>query len=633
VSDDKTFVAAPTVTIRKTPPRTRIPLNSQKWFGLQSAAMSASEPAAVSPGSLIRRASPPQSSTLALWTLVGLAVVSPWPFGSVEPWAVSTLTVVGLGVSIVVVTAQAWAGGLVLPRWPIWPLAALLGLAALQLLPLPPLLHHALAPGSYHVWHPEPAAAARVLGEGWRPISIAPDATRAWLAFVGALVLLGLLAIPAASVTRTAVRAATVVAASGVAVAVYGVLARVLFGPLLYGSIAVPTIAPFGPFVSKNHFAGYVEMGAIVALGLALGLARAAGGSGALDWTRSSRAWRPLLGFFGLAVIALAILVSLSRGGVVALSAGLLLFFGLRFLVAPGKWIRASVLPFVLALALVVGLLMVLPSETHERIGTLTSLGQEQSAPFRLRVWRDGLRAFGASPLVGFGAGAFADALAPFKSSSGELRIEHAENDYVELLVELGILGAAAVAAAVTLSTRSALAGYRRQRHSLSRRLGPASLAALGALLVHGLFDFNLRIPSNAVLFASIATLAAGLAEPPTETRARPVSIAVAAAAGAILVGVMTAGPSLVVPLYAGAQRVQNASAGPARQLRAARVEMALRGAVAQRPADPEPWLILAWLRSVEGMDVDAAQLAQHALALDPRRQELAEQAALLGAH
>lgn len=594
--------------------------------------MSASEPAVVGPGSPIRRASsPPWSSTLALWTLVGLAVLSPWPFGSVEPWAVTTLTVVGLGTSIVVLLAQAAAGGLVLPRWPLWPLAALLGLAAFQLLPLPPLLHHVLAPGSYRVWHPDIPAAARVLGDGLRPISIAPAATRAWLAFAGALVLLAVLAIPAASITRTAVRAASVVAASGVAVAVYGVLARVLFGPLLYGSIAVPTIAPFGPFVSKNHFAGYVEMAAIVALGLALGLARAAGGSGALDWTRSSRAWRPLLGFFGLAVIALAILVSLSRGGVVALSAGLLLFFGLRFLIAPGKWIRSSALPLGLALVLVLGLLTVLPSETHERIGTLTSLGQEQSAPFRLRVWRAGLRAFAASPLLGFGAGAFADALAPFKSASGELRIEHAENDYVELLVEMGVVGAAAAAAAAAMSTRSALAGYRRQRDFLSRRLGPASLAALGALLAHGLFDFNLRIPSNAVLFACIATLAAGLAEPPIETCRRAPSLAVAAA-GAALMAAMTVGPSLAVPLYAAAQRVRNASAGPARQLRVARAETALHGAVEQRPADPEPWLILAWLRSVEGSDADAAQLAQHALELDPQRPELAEQAGRLGA-
>src|SRR5207244_285882 len=162
--------------------------------------------------------------------------------------------------------------------------------------------------------------------------------------------LLAVLAIPAASEVHTAVRASATLVAGGAAVAAYGVVAKVLYGPLLFGHIAVPTIAPFGPFVSKNHFAGYVEMAALLALGLAV------------------------------------------------------------------LW----------------------PGETHERIGTLANLGSEESAPFRLRVWRDAVRAFAPSPLLGWGAGAFADAFARVKSAFGILRVEHAENEYVEVLVEMG---------------------------------------------------------------------------------------------------------------------------------------------------------------------------------------------------
>ena len=140
-----------------------------------------------------------KASALALWTLVGLAVVSPWPFGGVEPWAVRALTALSLLACVMVIALQARSGGMLLPIWPLWPLAALAALGLLQLLPLPALLHRALAPGSYRIWHPALLAAADILGTGPRPVSIDPGATVAWIAFASGLVLLAALAIPAAS--------------------------------------------------------------------------------------------------------------------------------------------------------------------------------------------------------------------------------------------------------------------------------------------------------------------------------------------------------------------------------------------------------------------------------------------------
>ncbi len=52
-----------------------------------------------------------------------------------------------------------------------------------------------------------------------------------------------------------------------------GLVARLALGDKLYGLLAIPTIAAFGPSVRKNHFAGLVEMAACLAVGLAVGLA------------------------------------------------------------------------------------------------------------------------------------------------------------------------------------------------------------------------------------------------------------------------------------------------------------------------------------------------------------------------
>ena len=142
---------------------------------------------------------------------------------------------------------------------------------------------------------------------------------------------LALAAVPALRVRRLLLRATVAIVAGGVAVALYALVAKLAFGNKLYGIWSVPTVAPFGPFVNKNHFAGYVELAALLAVGLASGLAsEARRGPDALSWIESRRA-RWVVAAWGAAVILiLAVAVSLSRGGVVSLAAGLVTFAGLR---------------------------------------------------------------------------------------------------------------------------------------------------------------------------------------------------------------------------------------------------------------------------------------------------------------
>ena len=219
-------------------------------------------------------AAPPPSARLALWILVALAVLAPWPFGSAPPWAVRAVTLIALATAIAVSLAQARQGALFLPRVPLWPVAILVALGFIQLVPLPGALHAILTPGSAQVWHPDEPAAAALLTASARPISLYPGATSAWVGVTGGLIALALLAGPALGRRRTMMAVTWTIVAAGTVVAVYGVVARTVFGPLLFGSIAVPTVSPFGPFVNKNHFAGYVEMPALLALGLGRGLWR-----------------------------------------------------------------------------------------------------------------------------------------------------------------------------------------------------------------------------------------------------------------------------------------------------------------------------------------------------------------------
>ena len=117
------------------------------------------------------------SSILALGVLVAVTVVSPWLFGAVQPWAILAITTSGLLAAALAVGLAALKGGAERPALPLWPLLGFIALGLAQLVPLPPAVHALLAPGSHAVWHPVPAAAAAVLGDGAHPVSLDPGST------------------------------------------------------------------------------------------------------------------------------------------------------------------------------------------------------------------------------------------------------------------------------------------------------------------------------------------------------------------------------------------------------------------------------------------------------------------------
>jgi O-antigen ligase len=565
-------------------------------------------------------ATPFRPSTLALATLLALAVASPWAFGAVEPIAVRVVSTLALAASAAVFLLAAFRGEAALPALPLAPPLGLTGVVAAQLVPLPPVVHRILASASYAVWHPADPAAAAVLGAGWRPISLDPDATLRALAWLAGLLILAALAAPECAARRWPWRATLVVGANGLAMAAYAVWARTRFGALLYGRYEVPTTAPFGPFVSKNHFAGYVTMAALLTLGVVIALtdrrdARARG------WSTGARAGPVVFAVVAAAGMALSVLVSGSRGGAVALVAGLLAFGGLTF--GSARSGRRLVAPAVVGAVVAVLVLVVLPSEARQRLRTATG------ASFRLAVWQDSLRLAAGSPLVGVGLASFHDAFPRVKRLDGVERIEHAENEYVELLAETGALGLGlAAAAAVFLLGRGA--ANARAAAPIPRGLATGALSGLAALAVHNALDFNLRIPSNAALAALLAAVGASAAG------LRPRSLSPRAAlAGASLALVLLAAVNALPPPPSDSARrrvheAALAAAPDALALRLERAEAGLRRALAARPAHAEAWLQLAAVRAVGGDAASASALARHAVSLDPQRPDLRAQAEAL---
>jgi O-antigen ligase len=212
-----------------------------------------------------------------------------------------------------------------------------------------------------------------------------------------------------------------------------------------------------------------------------------------------------------LALMLVGVLFSLSRGGFVALVGGFTFCLLVR-LSCRGWSLRWGAGLLCLGLALGLGGWLGL-GQVEARLGTLWHGKALQES--RMPVWSDALRPVTDFPLWGAGYGTY-QFVEPLYRTTALLAneiIDHVHNEYLEVLVEGGLVGLVLALLAIGLILRQ---GYRAARGHTSRR---ARALALGALLafvtvvIHSVGDFGLHIPAIALLTAVICAQLSALGE------------------------------------------------------------------------------------------------------------------------
>jgi O-antigen ligase len=255
------------------------------------------------------------------------------------------------------------------------------------------------------------------------------------------------------------------------------------FREMRYGGI------PFGPFANRNHFAGFAELVLPMSLvPLLLGRVR-----------------RDRLVIVGiLAVIPLsALLLSASRGGIISLGAELaflLLVVLLRR--AGGRHLYVGGLVLVIAFATVSWLGV---NQILLRFSSLQTLEVTHSkrASMRHGTWN----IFLDHPVLGTGLGTLQQVYPPYETLYDGKIVNHAHNDYLEVLAETGIVGGLCCAWFLGALFIGALRFLQNEGNSLANTLRLCGWTACCGLLVHSLVDFNLHIPSNLLLFLLMSLL------------------------------------------------------------------------------------------------------------------------------
>jgi len=236
--------------------------------------------------------------------------------------------------------------------------------------------------------------------------------------------------------------------------------------------------------VNHNHYAGLMEMLIPLAVGV-----------GFLE--RGSK--RVLLLFAG-SVMALTVVFSRSRGGMIALTAELVFAWVVISRTQRGRRKATLVAAATIMAALVIWLgsdkMLERFSEPHDQ--------------YRLQIYRDSLNMAMHKPIAGYGLGTFSTVYPAHRSFYTNLFVNHAHNDYLEMLVDTGIIGLGLFVWILFAVFRS---GWKKISDVNDTEGGVLTLAALTGvtgIVVHGLMDFNLHIPANAALFFALSWIATG---------------------------------------------------------------------------------------------------------------------------
>lgn len=452
----------------------------------------------------------PQIVPLAL--LATTIIVAPLGYGSVLPGGMLRIELLAFATLLATATTLP----LRLPRRAMVPLAALAGLillGATQIIPAAGLVD-AISPASARIY----AETNQILAlHGERPV-----ATRISLA-------------PSETITSILLTAAYAAAFVSAAALLTTAARRRAFAHLLVVNAFVHVVIAAtkteesdrasGVFVNPNHLAAYLEMALALAFGLlwiAIITARSRGRRGGDRGESLEQKLLPIVRQVILwAAIGGGIALTLSRGGILAAAATTIALLSLA-VYKQYKRTRQRRAVVGVTLAIVFGLLVIGTATRDAPIRRfLMNDPRDLGSDSRVLIWQHSLEAWKQFPVAGSGLGAFREAFRRVQPRELNALVDYAHNDPLQLLVSGGVVGTMLGAIAFIAAFSRMIRRWMRPAEKQDAALCLAVFGALLTISLHGITDFNLSVPANAVTLAIITGLGYAAADAQREERAR----------------------------------------------------------------------------------------------------------------
>jgi O-antigen ligase len=305
-----------------------------------------------------------------------------------------------------------------------------------------------------------------------------------------------------------------------VLVAVIGLAQRATFNgkllwfwePMFYATNA------FGPFVNRNHFAGWMLLALMIGIGYLFGtLTQVASNVSTwrdrLLWIGSPQGTSVMLTAVAIIVMGCSLVWTMSRSGIVAAGVAASLLFMAAVYRSKRRALRVALAGYLLVT--VVGVVAWRGTDT-----LFAWYGNTKTLEWRFVLWQDTMPALKDFWITGSGLNTYSTLMVGYPRTDTDFQPREAHNDYLQLAVEGGLLVCIPVLLLILAIARRTLQRLMAPQDEMTWWIRMGAAAGICGIAVQELTEFSLQIPGVALLFATCVALA--LHEPaPVASRRR----------------------------------------------------------------------------------------------------------------
>ena len=483
-------------------------------------------------------------------------IFSPLAFGAVEPWSLGLMET-GAAAGLFLYLLHAVKNEEPVFRTPgIFFIVLFLGYILIQVIPLPFYVVKLISPHAFDIQQNAGLAAGK---DFWMTLSVHPRATLAEFfrySACAAFYVLTVQLLVQKKIFRKAVFTITVFAAL---LAFSSILQYYLANEYaLWFRKAPDTAYVMGPFINRNHYAGFMEMMLPISLALFLFFRPKTNNVSfirrVLEIFTQEKANIYILIGTGVILIATSIFVSLSRGGMISAALSMIVFI---FFLARRRITRkeTSIVSLVLVV-LVLSVSWIGGEHVVERFSELKKRRIEGNyALRRLDYWQDSIKIVQDFSVAGAGFGTLKDMYPSYQSIPETHYVTHAHNDYIELAAEGGAIAFILVAGFVATILRLSYQAFQTRRDAWAIHIYIGAVTGIAAILFHSFSDFNLHIGANGLWFFFLLGIAVSAAHTRMQTKEKTTMLPEVSSGGVRKAAVLFSGVFLVVTAVSGAGR------------------------------------------------------------------------------
>ncbi|MBU2622300.1 MAG: O-antigen ligase family protein [Proteobacteria bacterium] len=270
-----------------------------------------------------------------------------------------------------------------------------------------------------------------------------------------------------------------------------------------------------GTYINRNHFAGLMGMGVLLAAAFSAAYSKQKKRRGEIktDWKKSFRTRlselfskdriyaKKILVITSGIVMGLGLILSASRGGIISASIAMF-FMGLMFLFKKEHRRKG----FLLLAMFIVTFIYAYNIGIDYSLKRFEHISGDYETRERYALKTSEI--FDDYKITGAGIGNFQYLYPRYQSSEDKKQyFLFAHNDWLQFAAEAGIAGFVLLIAGISFYIYYAARLWKARNNSYSICLGAVPFAVLAAMGIHSYSDFNLHIPANFMMMVAIAAI------------------------------------------------------------------------------------------------------------------------------